>query len=534
MNPFKVLGGIALGVLGKKDFSVDEKGHLVLSAEEQEKLNGQMKYAGEGFALSFKTAFDANVDTSSGGDQEKSELVVKSFIDAIKADITTELTANKSAIEAEITKEFGLKLTQAAELSKAKDKEIENLKKENVVLAAKTEVDKPEAVVGKPEVAEKGSAFKVDRNLFHNRMAFAHIEGNTALAIVAMTNGSFGNKTMGGGAADTIDVSEINTEFGTYLSNQATKMKIFKDLLRPTESRQYMTKVLAINEWRDAKAKITSVVQGFIAKWTPLGKAKMTPLKIVNHHHKVNLPIVPDDITGGYLTYLYNEGVTPDQMPVTRYLIDELLRPRIDDDIEYKLIASGVYEEIIESSVTEGEIGQATGKSMDGFLTILREQKLLVGTGMNFFTPSIAFSYDNSVAFFEDFGTWVKQTNPVLAKVGMNVFVDPDMDETRRKKYREMFPLSKEADMNKTKIDFSNLTIIPLENMRGTGTMFTTPKENFIELHHINEAAGATKLFLQLRDYEVRIFAEFWLGVGFAMAEWVFGYLPEENSGSGA
>jgi hypothetical protein len=520
-----------LSVLGKKDFSTDDKGHLVLSAEEQEKLNAQMKYAGDGFATKFKAAFDANVEANSGGDADRSELISKSLFDAIRADMATELSANKQMIEEEINKKFAEKLKKVNDDLKLKDEEIEKLKKENGILASETEKDSPEAVTGK--LVEMSTAgFKVDKNMFHNRMAIAAANGDTSLAIVAMTNGSFGNKSMGGGAADTIDVSEINTEFGAYLSNQATRMKIFKDLLKPTESRQYMTKVLAITEWRDAKAQISSVVQGFIAKWTPLGKTKMTPLKIENRRHKVNLPIVPDNITGGYLTYLYNEGVTPDQMPVTRYIIDELLRPRIDDDVEYKLIASGVYEEIDESAVSEGDAGQATGKSMDGFLTILKTQQLDPTTAMNFYEPLAAFDEDNSVEFFEAFATWIKQTNPILAKVGMNVFVDPDMDETRRKKYREMFPMTKEGDMNKTKIDFSNLTIVPLENMRGTGIMFSTPKENFIELHHINEASGATKLFLQLRDYEVRVFAEFWLAVGFAMAEWTFAYIPDEASGA--
>jgi len=83
------------------------------------------------------------------------------------------------------------------------------------------------------------------------------------------------------------------------------------------------------------------------------------------------------------------------------------------------------------------------------------------------------------------------------------------------------------------KIDFSNLTIVPLENMRGSGVLFSTPKENFIELHHINEASGATKLFLQLQNYEVRVFGEFWLAVGFAVAEWVFAAIASAE-GSGA
>jgi hypothetical protein len=253
----------------------------------------------------------------------------------------------------------------------------------------------------------------------------------------------------------------------------------------------------------------------------------VTPLKIVNRRHKINLPIVPDDITGGYLTYLYNEEVTPDQMPVTKYVIDQLLRPRIADDIEYKMIASGVFDELVPGDVTEGDAGQAPEKSMDGFLTILTAQAALPGTAMNFWTPSVAWSEDNSVEYFEAYAKWVKATNPTLGKVGMNVFCDPDMDETRRKKYREMFPMTKDTDFSNSKIDFSNMTVVPLENMRGTGILFSTPKENFIELHHINEASGATKLFLQLRDYEVRVFGEFWLGVGFAVAEWVFAAMPE-------
>jgi hypothetical protein len=237
-----------------------------------------------------------------------------------------------------------------------------------------------------------------------------------------------------------------------------------------------MTKVLAINEWRDTKARIESVVQQFIAKWTPLGKVKVTPLKIVNRRHKINLPIVPDDITGGYLTYLYNEELTPDQMPVTKYVIDELLRPRVSDDIDYKMIATGKFEELDASAVAEGGTGQVPEKSMDGFLTTLTDQYKAGNSAINFWTPTLGWSEDNSVNYFEEFAKWIKKLSPTLAKVGMNVFCDPDMDETRRKKYREMFPLTKDADINKVKIDFSNLTIVPLENMRGSGILFSTPK----------------------------------------------------------
>jgi len=540
MDPFKTLGLIVLGILGKKDFSTDKEGHLVLSAEEGEKLNAKMKYAGGEFANRFKQSFDELADANAGGEMAQQDLIANALVGAIRQDVFAELNANKEAIKGELEKEFKVRLDgvlkekAATELKFAGlEAEKTRLEKENEILAARSEADQPEAHANSAVEKVVGVAFKVNQKHFHNKMATDYINGNSSAAIVAMTNGTFGNKTMGGGPADTIDVSEINEEFGTYLSDPARRMKIYKEILKPTESRVYMTKVLAINEWRDAKARIDSVVQQFIAKWTPLGKVKVTPLKIVNRRHKINLPIVPDDITGGYLTYLYNEELTPDQMPVTKYVVDELLRPRVSDDIEYKMIATGKFVELDPSTITEGGAGQVPEKSMDGFLTILKEEYATVGSAMNFWTPTIAWSEDNSVNYFEEYAKWIKKQNPTLAKVGLNVFCDSDMDEVRRKKYREMFPMTKDSDMNRVKIDFSNLTIVPLENMRGSGVLFSTPKENFIELHHINEASGATKLFLQLQNYEVRVFGEFWLAVGFAVAEWVFAAIaPAEGSGA--
>jgi hypothetical protein len=540
MNLFKTLGSIVLSVLGTKEFSTDGDGRLVLSAEDAEKLNAQMKFAGGNFSEMFKQSFDAQAEANAGNNVAQNELIVNALVDAIRKDITAELNVNKEAITAELQQEFTAKianLVSEKDLATRKATEMEaeknRLARENEILSTKTEPDQPEGKAGLRKI-EGGTMgdFKANRKHFHNKMAFDFIEGNSSAAILAMTNQSFGNKTMGGGPSDTIDVSEINEEFGSYLADQATRMTIYKEMLKPTESRTYMTKVLALTEWRDAMSQISSVVQQFVAKWTPLGKVKMTPLKIVNRRHKVNLPIVPDDITGGYLTYLYNEGLTPDQMPVTKYIIDQLLRPKIADDIEYKMIATGVFDELVASEVTEGDPGQAPEKSMDGFLTILTNESENVSTAVNFWTPTVVWSEDNSVAYFEAYADWIKSTNPTLAKVGMNVFCDPNMAEIRAKKYREMFPLTKNTDMGNMKIDFSNLTIVPLENMRGSGMIFATPKVNFIELHHINEASGATKLFLQLMNYEVRIFGEFWLATGFAVAEWVFAVISTEASGS--
>ena len=82
------------------------------------------------------------------------------------------------------------------------------------------------------------------------------------------------------------------------------------------------------------------------------------------------------------------------------------------------------------------------------------------------------------------------------------------------------------------KVDFSKFTFAPLEGMRGTGVFFITPKENFKHLR--SKDPQATKIWMQGENYKVKIFAEWWEAVGFAIAELLFGYVPPVESGSGS
>ena len=205
MDPFKTLGLIVLGILGKKEFSTDKEGHLVLSAEEGEKLNAKMKYAGGEFANRFKQSFDELADTNTDGELGQHDLIAKALVGAIRQDVFAELNANKEAIKTELEKEFKQKL-DAALNEKAIDQrfadleaEKSRLEKENAILSAKSETDQPEDRT-KGSVAKVAEfPFKVNQKHFHNRMALDYIHGNSSTAIVAMTNGTFGNKTMGGG-----------------------------------------------------------------------------------------------------------------------------------------------------------------------------------------------------------------------------------------------------------------------------------------------------------------------------------------------
>ena len=204
------------------------------------------------------------------------------------------------------------------------------------------------------------------------------------------------------------------------------------------------------------------------------------------------------------------------------------------------MIATGVYEELGDGIVT-GDSGQATGKSMDGYLTILKALKANPATVANFFDPTTVvdgftgIDENNVLVLIDGYTKWIKAIAPKYHAKGLNMLIDPEIMDLYNYAYRDKFADTKNQDGERKGPDFSKLTFVPLEAMRGSGVFFCTPTDNFIRLIHTNEAGAGTNLQLQVQDYTVKIFGEFWLACGFALQELIFAYVPEtESSGSGA
>ncbi|MFR5736826.1 MAG: hypothetical protein ACLUER_14150 [Odoribacter splanchnicus] len=96
----------------------------------------------------------------------------------------------------------------------------------------------------------------------------------------------------------------------------------------------------------------------------------------------------------------------------------------------------------------------------------------------------------------------------------------------------DKFPNSKNEDENKKRLQHTNFTFVPLDGMTGTGLFFITPKENFI--HLLSKNKGLSKIWIQAENYDVKIFAEWWEAVGFAIAELIFAYVPPKETPDGS
>ncbi|NQD71989.1 hypothetical protein HP439_14780 [Sphingobacterium shayense] len=321
----------------------------------------------------------------------------------------------------------------------------------------------------------------------------------------------------------TIDVDAVRTEFGTYLSQNGNNLEIVRQMFTGFTSSKYFKSIPATTEHRAVQAQINSVVQQFTAKWTPKGNTKFTPLTIKNRRHKINVPIIPAEVLDSYLFHLYDERLSPDQMPITKYIWEELIYPQILDDIELRMIFKGKYVESTTDEATDPEDG------MDGIETILVDQKALgAASKINFSTQTINWvtATDQEVLTF--FETFVDNLIPLYRNKKMNIYVSPEVYRRYQRAYKKIWGTNsgQAGDFGTTKIDYSVNTLVALDGMTGSPIVFSTPEQNMVKLRHKNEVPNVIN-DVQKHNYEVRLFGEFWLGVGFQIAEAVFAYVPD-------
>lgn len=320
---------------------------------------------------------------------------------------------------------------------------------------------------------------------------------------------------------DTIDTTELQQEFGRYVSSE--KMEIFRSLMGQTSSTQYMTTMITDKFIVKAShAHITSVLQSFVPEWTPKGKSTFTPLTIEQHIMKINVPIIPSDIIDEVIGYLYDEKLDPKDMPIVRYIVENLIRPILDEEREQAL-AIGVYKE--PTQLANGSyVANNALEVMDGYLTQLCRIKKDGNTkGVNFVFDGKSFGEGNQL--LADVESAVDEVKPLYKNKKLFIHADPDFILKYSRAYRDKYPTTKNQDGENVKVDYTNFTFVPLEGMRGTGAWFITPKENF--RHLMSRNPRDQKLRMETNDYTVKVFGEWREGVGFWLAEAIFAYIPD-------
>ena len=485
---FKMVAGWVMSVLGIQNFAKDNDGKLFLTAEQEQTL--KEKY-GEKFVEGFKA------------DLSKMEVDGEQVNLTLSAEERLELDASR--------KEVGALKAQIEEMKKA-----EADFKATIAKLEKQPAGQQGQQVTVSELEKKAIAAGVDLTLKHNRFLVDYMQGKVSAAY---------------SGDSTIDTQELKREFGKYVASN--RLEILKGLFGQTESTQYMSTIITDKtEVRANQASVIgTVLQQFVPKWTPSGAAKFTPLTIKNFKCKINVSIIPSDIMEDILGYMYDEQASQLQsMPVVRYILYQLIFPKLDEEREQAL-ALGRFKEL-EPDGQGNYTASKPSETMDGYLTQLidlyaeRETEGSKGSGLRWLQvgKQIDPEQKNVRTIIDAAVKEVADKYPLYAKKAMKVHIDPVLADAYRREYLEEYKWLKNQDgTHKNDIDFSNFTFAELEGMRGTGCFFITPKENF--KHLMSHNPQNVTLRFQEQDYEVKIFGEWWEGTGFWMGEAIFVYI---------
>lgn len=457
-----------MSFLGVSAFAKDSDGRSVISAADQQKLT-------EKWGQVFTDAF------------------VKDLAQ-LESDGTTAETAVKT-----VANEFAAQSQKDAQTIADLQAQIQTLKDENAQLAKLPGQGGEDVVKTEGDMEKK--TFKPDMSLLHNKNYFA------------ATGDSWTGDT-------TVDTTELKQEFGKYVSSE--KLTIFKKLVGPITCTNYMSTIITDKfEVRASQASITSVLQTFTPRFTPKGKTKFTPMTIKQYPMKINVEVFPSDIINDVLGYLYDEKLEPKDMPIVRYIVEQLIKPKLDEDREIALVKGRYKEpETSGSSYTPNEAID----TCDGFLTQLCDLKKASDTDVTWLLDGTAELGDGETLL----GQIEQATDdvaPLYKNKKMFIHADPDLILKYSRAYRDKYPNTKNQDGEKVKVDYTNFTFGAIEGMRGTGAFIITPKENF--KHIMSQNPKNVNLRMTNDDYLAKILGEWREGTGFWIKEAIFAYIPD-------
>ena len=395
---------------------------------------------------------------------------------------------------------------KTAEATAALAERVRNLQKDVMSLASEPE-PKPKATAV-PE-AREAKVFAINMAAAHNRIVKEALDSVNPYSFVALEDAS-------------IDIKDLNAEFSMVMPPKMKLELLNKRIYNGFDDAKHMTRIQSNTDYIASVAIMSEVSQQFTPKWTPKGAAKFTPIRIPYRRHKLNVLIQPADVLKSWLLYLWEQGKTMSDMPITRYIVENHILPKVLDDITISMIAKGKF--VDAGVVSDGDAGKAAKNSMDGFETILVEGKTDKDCKINYYKAAadpMKMTDSELLAYIDGF---VDSISGLFAHI---VTIHCSEQLLTRYKRADFAVNGKYTGVeNDGSIRFTKFRLVPLVSMYNSPIIFATPKENFVELVDYSKAESCiTKI--EEQNYDVKVFGEYSLSTGFKIAEAVYAAVPD-------
>ena len=308
-------------------------------------------------------------------------------------------------------------------------------------------------------------------------------------------------------ANETILIDDVVKELNTFLAHNPTLISATLNRAEITLDKHTKPLTKVKGKYPQAHTLIGDLVQGYAPVWTELGVMEIEHKILQDYHQKVNFPLIPSEILSSYFAELYAEDKDAKDMPISKYIMDNELLPKVLDNM-HTLSINGVFDPARKTEF---------GYSMNGVLALLDNMtnRVVAPKHPAFQIPMDALTDVNMVDQVTSFER--KLPSKMKSKI-KKVFMSENNAERYVIDYEEKFGNNKFLnDTLKTRLVKREIVI--LEGMEDD-RIFATTEGNFKRLIDVFDAPTITDI--QKQDYKIKIFLEFWKGYDFLINEMVF------------
>lgn len=305
----------------------------------------------------------------------------------------------------------------------------------------------------------------------------------------------------------TISVVSIKAELDEYIDNNQSVIAggVYAG---DVQLDKYCKKISSVKgKYPQFHKVMTRVVQGFKAEWQALGDMQFRAKVVQNFRQKVNLPIIVDEMYNTWLSDLKIEGKTPEEQPIAKVMIAELLEKVIDD--------------LSDLSITgDTSAGQADGNfgfSVNGIAKVIS----LAAANVTNPVYTIPLNAITSINVLDEFKVYERSIPSKLRKKIKQIFISENVKLMYGDSIVEKYGTHTNFSDDRTgKTETYKIEIVGLENLPDN-VIFATVDGFMLKLIDVIDNPP-TITDTQIQDYILKIFMEFHLGYDFAINEMLF------------
>lgn len=249
---------------------------------------------------------------------------------------------------------------------------------------------------------------------------------------------------------------------------------------------------------------LSHVVQGYRSQWDALGNASIEHKKLKNFHQKFNYPIVPADILASSLADLYEENKKIPNKEIAKILIKDLFAT-VADDVAF-LSIKGVYD--------AANAFAQFGKSMNGIEKVVE----IIAADTDHPAYKIPLNALDNTNIVDEVTKFEKKLPKFFKTKIKEIHMSENNVERYILRYEDEFGRNttfKDGDKFKTRL--GKRVLVGHPDM-ADDVIFATPEGNLLKLIDVIDNPP-TITDVQVADYELKLFGEFWLGYDFAINE---------------